>query len=83
MHQADFKAGFDEGTGLNVLNLRNLTRSHRLRFAMLPRFRLLDILVERAGIDSRKRTLSFYVDVASCSEWFNICAAANAFSGGH
>nr|POF14364.1 hypothetical protein CFP56_03388 [Quercus suber] len=79
----DFKVAFDEGNGFNAVNLRNLTRSHRPLFAMLPRFRLLDILIERAEMDSKKKTVSTPGDISSCSAGFNLFAAANAFSGAH
>ncbi|KAI4264858.1 MAG: hypothetical protein L6R42_000063 [Xanthoria sp. 1 TBL-2021] len=71
-----------EGDG-STLNLRNITRSHRPLLTMLPRFRLLDSLVERARDgDPSKHIMSAAVNRASCIS-FNTLSFTGAFSGAH
>lgn len=67
----------------STLNLRNITRSHRPLLTMLPRFRLLDSLVERVrGGDPSKHIMSAAVDIASCIS-VNTLSFTGAFSGAH
>jgi hypothetical protein len=69
--------------GVNALNLRNITKSHRPVFTMLPRFRLLETLVERVqAVNLGKLTESVPADVSSYTS-FNILGLTGAFSGAH
>ncbi|KAK4189000.1 hypothetical protein QBC35DRAFT_178221 [Podospora australis] len=85
---SDHQGGGDPIT----VTFRNVTRSHRPLFIMLPRFRLLDVLVERlrgkegnppghpdAAISSSS-DLGF--GAASCTS-FNALSQTGAFSGPH
>ncbi|KAH8706942.1 hypothetical protein GQ44DRAFT_716171 [Phaeosphaeriaceae sp. PMI808] len=66
-----------------TLNLRNITRSHRPLLTMLPRFRLLDILIERArDNDPNKHVMSTAADAGSCFS-SNTLNFTGAFSGAH
>ncbi|KAK0725123.1 hypothetical protein B0H67DRAFT_479864 [Lasiosphaeris hirsuta] len=63
------------GANAVTFHLRNIIRSHRPRVIMLPRFRLLDSLVERLGHPRQS-------ELASRTS-FNTLSLAGAFSGPH
>lgn len=69
--------------GINALNLRNFTKSHTPLFTMIPRFRLLETLVDRTqNVSTGKRVEAQVIDVASCIS-FNVLGLKGAFSGAH
>lgn len=73
------RTNIDSTEGITVV-LRNITRSHRPLVVMLPRFRLLDSLVDRAqGIDISDESNSI-PDIAGHIS-FNHLTSTGAFSG--
>ncbi|KAF3012560.1 hypothetical protein E8E14_001103 [Neopestalotiopsis sp. 37M] len=67
--------------GMQVLNLRNVTKAHRPLFTMLPRFRLLESLVNRAqGRDMSNNAGPFPADMYASLN-FNMLELAGSFSG--
>jgi hypothetical protein len=73
-------ADIHKGDAITV-SLRNMTRSHRPLLIMLPRFRLLDSLVERVrGRDLGDQTMSKLADIANHIS-FNTLSLTGAFSG--
>ncbi|PVI02289.1 hypothetical protein DM02DRAFT_589887 [Periconia macrospinosa] len=76
-----WQAGTNAVGHATTVSLRNITQSHRPLLIMLPRFRLLDSLVERVrGGDLGDQTLSKLVDIASHTS-FNTLSLTGAFSG--
>lgn len=69
------------GTDAAALVLRNITKAHKPLLTMLPRFRLLETLVERAREgDQVKQTASRHVDLRNRLS-FNLFGLVGAFSG--
>jgi hypothetical protein len=79
-HLVQFPSDVDDG--FNAINLRNLTKSHRPRLTMLPRFRLLESLSERLYCNLGKQTALAPADVSACIG-FNTVGLPGAFSGAH
>lgn len=77
-HLAVSAIGTDEG--LHAPNLRNLTKSHRPLFTMLPRFRLLETLVEGLNCSEQEQTENFSFGLRACAG-FNTIDLSGAFSG--
>ncbi|KAK6421566.1 hypothetical protein LTR95_016798, partial [Oleoguttula sp. CCFEE 5521] len=79
----ELKSGF---TTANALSLPNLSRADEPRLTRLPRFRILDTLINRrkarAYYSAGKQVWSTPVDVASCRD-FNVLGGSGAFSGAH
>ncbi|WPG99922.1 Hypothetical protein R9X50_00274300 [Acrodontium crateriforme] len=73
--------GTQQGSRPKVLTFPNLTKSHRPLFTMLPRFRLLDHLIERARRVSANREQANTIDEISSSINFNVFGMPGAFSG--
>lgn len=69
------------GANASTLSLRNITKSHRPLLTMIPRFRLLDSLAERAR-GSMLGKGPDPTDMASCIS-FNTLSYAGAYSGAY
>jgi hypothetical protein len=82
MNISTFQDKFNGYSGLNALNLSNITLGNRPLFTMLPDFKVLDILVESIRTSSGKQISSTPIDIASCRE-FNILADSGGFSAPH
>lgn len=67
--------------GVIALNLTDVTKAHRPLFTMLPRFRLLESIANRAQEGALgKPTRPFLTDVSGSTS-FNILGTSGAFSG--
>jgi hypothetical protein len=71
------------GGSAATLTLRNVTKAHKPLLTMLPRFRLLENLIERVREGHRgKQTASTYVDLCNGLS-FNLFGLDGAFSGAY
>lgn len=72
----------DTSSGLIASHLRNMTKSHRPIFTMLPRFRLLETLTEGHQWDEQERMEPSPFGLRACTG-SNTVSLPGAFSGAH